>query len=201
MPEPIPAARRVHPLRSTGFPISPRFTPPDHSLGMDRLRAREPISSSAIAGQAGGTHVADHQRDVAPPNRPMLLPSLRRSASWSAVVTGTRRTAYRAAAPRRPPARATRNRRLTASRSSRSGRARGQQKPDAAIILTGQTFGLLQPCGCSRPQKGGLERRMQFITDAQGEGLAGRGRRSRRHLPGQARRFTSSTRFSATRRR
>src|ERR1700741_4805425 len=40
---------------------------------------------------------------------------------------------------------------------------KGAQKPDAAIILTGQTVGLLQPCGCSRPQKGGLERRMQFI--------------------------------------
>ena len=41
---------------------------------------------------------------------------------------------------------------------------RGQQKPDVAIILTGQTYGLLQPCGCSRPQKGGLERRAQFIN-------------------------------------
>ncbi len=40
---------------------------------------------------------------------------------------------------------------------------KGSQNPEAAIILTGQTFGLLQPCGCSRPQKGGLERRMQFI--------------------------------------
>jgi cytochrome c554/c'-like protein len=47
---------------------------------------------------------------------------------------------------------------------------RGQQKPDAAIILTGQTYGLLQPCGCSRPQKGGLERRMQFISTLKAKG-------------------------------
>ena len=39
----------------------------------------------------------------------------------------------------------------------------GKQKPDAAILLSGQTYGLLQPCGCSRPQLGGLERRMQLI--------------------------------------
>lgn len=47
---------------------------------------------------------------------------------------------------------------------------KGQQKPDAAIILTGQTFGLLQPCGCSRPQKGGLERRAQFINTLKAKG-------------------------------
>lgn len=47
---------------------------------------------------------------------------------------------------------------------------RGQQKPDAAIVLSGQTYGLLQPCGCSRPQKGGLERRMQFITSLKAKG-------------------------------
>lgn len=47
---------------------------------------------------------------------------------------------------------------------------KGGQKPDAAIILSGQTFGLLQPCGCSRPQKGGLERRMQFINSLKAKG-------------------------------
>ncbi len=36
-------------------------------------------------------------------------------------------------------------------------------KPDAVIILSGQTFGHVQPCGCSRPQMGGLERRANFI--------------------------------------
>src|SRR5262245_10772111 len=35
----------------------------------------------------------------------------------------------------------------------------GWTKPDFALILTGQTFGYLQPCGCSFPQYGGLARR------------------------------------------
>lgn len=37
-------------------------------------------------------------------------------------------------------------------------------KPDAVLVLSGQSFGYLQPCGCSRPQKGGLERRANFIA-------------------------------------
>jgi len=44
------------------------------------------------------------------------------------------------------------------------------QKPDAAIVLSGETFGFLQPCGCSRPQKGGLERREQFILSLRAKG-------------------------------
>jgi Cytochrome c554 and c-prime len=44
------------------------------------------------------------------------------------------------------------------------------QKPDAAIVLSGQTFGYLQPCGCSRPQKGGLERRAQLISSLKDKG-------------------------------
>ncbi|MFM8272986.1 MAG: hypothetical protein ACKODX_11715, partial [Gemmata sp.] len=44
------------------------------------------------------------------------------------------------------------------------------QKPDAAIVFTGQTYGMLQPCGCSRPQTGGLERRAQFITGLRDKG-------------------------------
>jgi hypothetical protein len=47
---------------------------------------------------------------------------------------------------------------------------KGAQKPDVAIVFTGQTFGLLQPCGCSRPQMGGLERRMQFIMGLKQKG-------------------------------
>jgi hypothetical protein len=35
--------------------------------------------------------------------------------------------------------------------------------PEVAIVVTGQTFGYLSPCGCSRPQKGGLERRANFL--------------------------------------
>jgi hypothetical protein len=44
------------------------------------------------------------------------------------------------------------------------------QKPDAAIVLSGETYGFLQPCGCSRPQKGGLERRAQFIQSLKAKG-------------------------------
>jgi hypothetical protein len=46
------------------------------------------------------------------------------------------------------------------------------KKPDAAIVLSGQTFGHLQPCGCSRPQQGGLERRANFMTGLKGKGWA-----------------------------
>lgn len=44
------------------------------------------------------------------------------------------------------------------------------QKPDAAILLSGQTFGFLQPCGCSRPQQGGLERRAVFVNSLKAKG-------------------------------
>ncbi|MFO0823422.1 MAG: multiheme c-type cytochrome [Gemmataceae bacterium] len=45
-----------------------------------------------------------------------------------------------------------------------------KEKPEAAIILTGQTFGFLQPCGCSRPQMGGLERRAVFLNSLKAKG-------------------------------
>jgi nitrate reductase cytochrome c-type subunit len=44
------------------------------------------------------------------------------------------------------------------------------QKPDAAIIISAQTFGFLQPCGCTRPQKGGLERRAHFVQTLKAKG-------------------------------
>lgn len=43
-------------------------------------------------------------------------------------------------------------------------------KPDAVLILSGQTFGFLQPCGCTRPQKGGLERRANLINQMRAKG-------------------------------
>src|SRR5438105_5633256 len=36
-------------------------------------------------------------------------------------------------------------------------------KPELALIISGQQEGYLLPCGCSRPQKGGLERRYNFV--------------------------------------
>jgi hypothetical protein len=37
------------------------------------------------------------------------------------------------------------------------------QKPELVILVTGQMYGYLQKCGCSNPQKGGLERRYNLI--------------------------------------
>jgi hypothetical protein len=37
------------------------------------------------------------------------------------------------------------------------------RKPDLVLLLTGQVYGYMQPCGCSDPQYGGLERRYNFI--------------------------------------
>jgi hypothetical protein len=42
--------------------------------------------------------------------------------------------------------------------------------PDAVIVITGQTYGYLQPCGCSRPQLGGLERRSNFVASLRAKG-------------------------------
>lgn len=38
-----------------------------------------------------------------------------------------------------------------------------QQKPELVFLFTGQMYGYLQKCGCSNPQKGGLERRYNFL--------------------------------------
>src|SRR5262245_58717521 len=39
----------------------------------------------------------------------------------------------------------------------------GWTKPDLVLVLSGQQHGYLLPCGCSRPQYGGLERRHNLI--------------------------------------
>jgi hypothetical protein len=39
----------------------------------------------------------------------------------------------------------------------------GWEKPDLVLILSAQQKGYLLPCGCSRPQVGGLERRYNFL--------------------------------------
>src|SRR5947209_15129216 len=38
-----------------------------------------------------------------------------------------------------------------------------RQDPAVVLVLTGQQQGYLQPCGCSEPQYGGLERRYNFV--------------------------------------
>ena len=45
-----------------------------------------------------------------------------------------------------------------------------KEKPELALVITGQTFGYLSPCGCSRPQKGGLERRSNLIDQLKAKG-------------------------------
>ena len=44
------------------------------------------------------------------------------------------------------------------------------RKPDLVIVLTGQMHGYLQKCGCSSPQKGGLERRYNFMESLRARG-------------------------------
>ncbi len=44
------------------------------------------------------------------------------------------------------------------------------RKPDLVLVLTGQSYGYLQKCGCSSPQKGGLERRFNFIESLKDRG-------------------------------
>lgn len=49
------------------------------------------------------------------------------------------------------------------------------RQPDVVLVMSGQQFGYLQPCGCSKPQYGGLERRfnfMQSLTKERGWKLA-----------------------------
>ncbi|HVK10467.1 MAG TPA: multiheme c-type cytochrome [Gemmataceae bacterium] len=45
-----------------------------------------------------------------------------------------------------------------------------QRKPELVLVLTGQMHGYLQKCGCSNPQKGGLERRYNFIESMKARG-------------------------------
>ncbi|MCE9533251.1 MAG: hypothetical protein K8T89_19305 [Planctomycetes bacterium] len=45
------------------------------------------------------------------------------------------------------------------------------RKPDFVIVISGQTYGYLQKCGCSDPQKGGLERRYNFIQGFKENGI------------------------------
>lgn len=45
-----------------------------------------------------------------------------------------------------------------------------ERKPEMVLVLTGQMHGYLQKCGCSNPQKGGLERRYNFIESLKARG-------------------------------
>ena len=43
-------------------------------------------------------------------------------------------------------------------------------KPELVLVLSGQTYGYISPCGCSRPQQGGLERRANLVRQLQAKG-------------------------------
>jgi hypothetical protein len=45
-----------------------------------------------------------------------------------------------------------------------------KDKPDLAFLLSAQMHGYVLPCGCSEPQKGGLERRYNFLQSLKGKG-------------------------------
>jgi Cytochrome c554 and c-prime len=48
----------------------------------------------------------------------------------------------------------------------------GNAKPDLVLVISGQTYGYLQPCGCSEPQYGGLVRRYNLIQMLKRKGWA-----------------------------
>lgn len=47
---------------------------------------------------------------------------------------------------------------------------RGWPKPDMVVVISGQQHGYILPCGCSRPQVGGLERRYNFLRRLRAQG-------------------------------
>src|SRR5579871_1003337 len=54
--------------------------------------------------------------------------------------------------------------------TSQTALFRDWPKPDVAVVLSGQQFGYLQPCGCSEPQKGGLARRFNLFQNLRQRG-------------------------------
>ena len=195
--EPVPAARRVHPIRSAGFAISPRFAPPDIRLRWTASVPRADFNIYDLGKQEG--LMLPITSETTPPDRPMLHPSL-----WSLHPGGFRRWARRPGLWRRraPPTEPSdKEPNFDGQPLFATWPGAGKQKPDAAIILTGQTFGLLQPCGCSRPQKGGLERRMQLVRKLKEKGWPVAGVDLGDIVPDKrpTSHFTSSTRFFATR--
>lgn len=43
-------------------------------------------------------------------------------------------------------------------------------RPDVALLLSAEMFGYMQPCGCSSPQYGGLDRRFNFLKSLKDRG-------------------------------
>jgi hypothetical protein len=47
---------------------------------------------------------------------------------------------------------------------------KGWSAPDVVLLLTGQQHGYMLPCGCTSPQRGGLERRYNLLQQLKGRG-------------------------------
>jgi len=61
---------------------------------------------------------------------------------------------------------------MSSVKQARPGRVFENGPVDLCLILTGQMYGYLQPCGCSRPQVGGLERRYELMRRLAEHGYA-----------------------------
>lgn len=59
---------------------------------------------------------------------------------------------------------------ITEDKTKPSPLFRSWEKPDLAIIVSGQMHGFLQKCGCSEPQYGGMVRRYNFIQSLRDKG-------------------------------
>lgn len=81
------------------------------------------------------------------------------------VVTSCKKSSVEssASAPSSPIA-ATEQLPLPALKKLLPGRAFPGDPVDLCILLSGQMYGYMQPCGCSRPQVGGLERRHELMN-------------------------------------
>lgn len=97
-----------------------------------------------------------------PPTLPRCAAALALAASVALVVP--------ASAPRAADPPATKPEQVTIGGQPLFATWPKGQKPDAVIVVSGQTYGYLQPCGCSRPQTGGLERRAVFIEHLKAKG-------------------------------
>ena len=59
---------------------------------------------------------------------------------------------------------------VPAAPKSSSATFQGWPRPDLVLLVSGEQHGYLLPCGCSRPQYGGLERRYNFLQQLRQKG-------------------------------
>jgi Cytochrome c554 and c-prime len=96
-----------------------------------------------------------------------MPPTLPRCAAALALVAGVALVVPAAAPPPAPPPKPDA---VTIGGQPLFAMWPKDKQPDAVLVVSGQTHGYLQPCGCSRPQTGGLERRAVFIEYLKAKG-------------------------------